>query len=164
MSEDQNTDIPVDPPVLAEHPDGTAGAEPPVSVPEHTCNDTDPKPVEGCEGCAAEMRHPLADHPLFDEVQRTISSNHRRMLEMASAGIRLKDADLLEYRIELLVESILPQESMERLVYEARYASEVSKQLDKAESEIAMARLAGRLPTGPQARAAQAGLIVPGQR
>jgi hypothetical protein len=105
--------------------------------------------------------HPLADHPLYVATRIAAEKNLKRTHELAALGVQLDPVAVMDFRFELLVETMLPNDTVERLVFEARFTEQVEHSLDEAEAAVARARLSGTMPPTPAQR--RSGLIVPGR-
>jgi tRNA U34 5-carboxymethylaminomethyl modifying GTPase MnmE/TrmE len=80
--------------------------------------------------------HPLKDDPEFIAVQNLIRSNTMRLAVYAQRGIGLDQQSLLEQRMELLIEVLMPNNSRERTAFEHKFADQITEAIDKIDSEI----------------------------
>lgn len=111
------------------------------------------------------MAEAMADEP-FDVTQteewsvldRLAKKNMRRQQDLAENGLTLNDLQVAFARLNMLVELLMPEGTMERVAFETRFQVMLDEYLTDGERTLNMARLQGRAPKPRK----QSGLIVPG--
>jgi hypothetical protein len=100
----------------------------------------------------------VKDTEQYEVLMKLMKQNERREADLAERyGVRVDQAQLIMARINLLIEMVMPSDSMNRVGFETNFHVMISKSLDELEGEIRKAQLAGQMRTP-----SKAGLIVPG--
>lgn len=103
----------------------------------------------------------IQETPEWADLNRLVKSNVRRQEDLAANhGVGMNDLEIAFHRMNMLIELVMPEGTMERIAFEMQFQSLVSQSIGQIEQQVRMRALVGQ---GNRASRRKSGIIIPGQ-